>query len=180
MRLLADKLAAKRTMKKFGIPSLPGGDAPLSEDIDESRKEAAEIGYPVLIKAAHGGGGRGMRVVHTEAALPNAIATLRAEAANAFGNDALYMERLLENPRHIEVQILADRHRGVVHLGTRECSVQRRHQKIAEEAPGAASAEKNRQRRLRKMRRRLPQNRLCRARELLNFYTTAKNCISSK
>ncbi len=135
MRLLADKLAAKRTMKKFGIPSLPGGDAPLSEDIDESRKEAAEIGYPVLIKAAHGGGGRGMRVVHTEAALPNAIATLRAEAANAFGNDALYMERLLENPRHIEVQILADRHRGVVHLGTRECSVQRRHQKIAEEAP---------------------------------------------
>jgi acetyl-CoA carboxylase biotin carboxylase subunit len=135
IRLMGDKVSAKNAMKKAGVPTVPGYDSPLPDNPAEIRRIAKSIGYPVILKAAGGGGGRGMRVVHTEAALLNAVATVQAEAQAAFGNPAVYMEKFLENPRHIEIQVLADEYRNVVHLGDRDCSMQRRHQKIIEEAP---------------------------------------------
>lgn len=135
IRLMGDKVSAKKAMVAAGVPCVPGSEGALSDDPKEIVKAARTIGYPVIIKAAGGGGGRGMRVVHTEAALINAVNTTRAEAAAAFNNPEVYMERFLENPRHIEVQILADQHGNVVHLGERDCSMQRRHQKVLEEAP---------------------------------------------
>ena len=135
IRLMGDKVSAKQTMIKAGVPCVPGSDGALPPEPEELVKLARKIGYPVIVKASGGGGGRGMRVVHTEAALKNAVALTRAEAEAAFGNPTLYMEKYLENPRHIEVQVLADEHRNVVYLGERDCSMQRRHQKIMEEAP---------------------------------------------
>jgi acetyl-CoA carboxylase biotin carboxylase subunit len=135
IRLMGDKVSAKNAMKKAGVPTVPGYDAALPDSTDEVLKIARSIGYPVIVKASGGGGGRGMRVVHTEAALPNAVATTRAEAHAAFGNATVYMERFFESPRHIEIQVLADKHRNALWLGDRDCSMQRRHQKIIEEAP---------------------------------------------
>ncbi|MGD9787446.1 MAG: acetyl-CoA carboxylase biotin carboxylase subunit [Sulfuricellaceae bacterium] len=135
IRLMGDKVSAKDAMKQSGVPCVPGSDGALPEDNDEIVRIAREVGYPVIIKAAGGGGGRGMRVVHTEAALLNAVSMTRTEAQTAFGNPMVYMERFLENPRHIEIQVLADQHGNAVHLGERDCSMQRRHQKIIEEAP---------------------------------------------
>jgi acetyl-CoA carboxylase biotin carboxylase subunit len=135
IRLMGDKVSAKAAMQKAGVPVVPGVEGALPEAPQEIVKIARAIGYPVIIKAAGGGGGRGMRVVHTEAALLNAVTTTRAEAKAAFNNPTVYMEKFLENPRHIEVQVLADEHRGAIHLGTRDCSMQRRHQKVVEEAP---------------------------------------------
>ena len=122
-------------MKEAGVPTVPGSDGPLGHDDDANLAMARQIGYPIIIKAAAGGGGRGMRVVHTEAALLNAIQLTRQEAGAAFGNDTLYMEKFLEKPRHVEIQILADSHGHAIHLGERDCSMQRRHQKVVEEAP---------------------------------------------
>jgi len=135
IRMMGDKVTAKQTMIKAGVPCVPGTEGALPEDPAELVKMARKIGYPVIVKASGGGGGRGMRVVHTEAALKNAVALTRAEAQAAFGNPTLYMEKYLENPRHIEVQVLADEHKNVIYLGERDCSMQRRHQKIIEEAP---------------------------------------------
>ena len=135
IRLMGDKVSAKNAMKKAGVPVVPGIDSALPEDAKEIIRIAREIGYPVIVKAAGGGGGRGMRVVHTEAALSNAVQTTRTEAQAAFGNPAVYMEKYLENPRHIEVQVLADKYRHAIFLGDRDCSMQRRHQKVIEEAP---------------------------------------------
>ena len=135
IRMMGDKVSAKQAMIKAGVPVVPGIEGSLPDSPAEIVKAARTIGYPVIIKAAGGGGGRGMRVVHTEAALVNAVNTTRAEAQAAFGNPTVYMEKFLENPRHIEVQVLADEHRNAVSLGTRDCSMQRRHQKIIEEAP---------------------------------------------
>ena len=135
IRLMGDKVSAKQAMIKSGVPCVPGSEGALPEDPKESIRQARAIGYPVIIKAAGGGGGRGMRVVHTEAALLHAVQTTRAEAGAAFGNAEVYMEKFLENPRHIEIQVLADQHRNAVWLGERDCSMQRRHQKIIEEAP---------------------------------------------
>jgi acetyl-CoA carboxylase biotin carboxylase subunit len=133
-------------MGKAGVPCVPGSDGPLPDAPEESLKIARKIGYPVIVKAAGGGGGRGMRVVHTEAALKSAISVTRAEAGAAFGNATVYLEKYLENPRHIEVQVLADGHKNVVHLGERDCSMQRRHQKIMEEAPAPELTSKQRAR----------------------------------
>jgi len=135
IRLMGDKVSAKDAMKKAGVPCVPGSDGALPDDPAEIMKTAKKIGYPVIIKAAGGGGGRGMRVVHTEAALINAVTMTKAEAQSAFGNPMVYMEKFLENPRHIEIQVLADQHGNAVYLGDRDCSMQRRHQKIIEEAP---------------------------------------------
>jgi acetyl-CoA carboxylase, biotin carboxylase subunit len=135
IRLMGDKVSAKEAMRKAGVPCVPGSDGALPDDPAEIIKIAKKVGYPVIIKAAGGGGGRGMRVVHTEAALVNAVAMTKAEAQAAFGNPMVYMEKFLENPRHIEIQILADQHGNAVFLGDRDCSMQRRHQKIIEEAP---------------------------------------------
>ncbi len=135
IRLMGDKVSAKDAMKAAGVPVVPGSEGALPEDPKEIVRMARAVGYPVIIKAAGGGGGRGMRVVHTEAALLNAVNTTRAEAGAAFGNPAVYMEKFLENPRHIEIQVLADSYRNAVYLGERDCSMQRRHQKIIEEAP---------------------------------------------
>jgi len=135
IRLMGDKVSAKDAMKKAGVPCVPGSEGALPDDPVEIIKTAKKIGYPVIIKAAGGGGGRGMRVVHTEAALINAVSMTKAEAQAAFGNPMVYMEKFLENPRHIEIQILADQHGNAVYLGDRDCSMQRRHQKIIEEAP---------------------------------------------
>jgi acetyl-CoA carboxylase biotin carboxylase subunit len=135
IRLMGDKVSAKDAMKQAGVPCVAGSDGALPEDEETILKTAREIGYPVIIKAAGGGGGRGMRVVHTEAALLNAVSLTRSEAQAAFGNPQVYMEKFLENPRHIEIQVLADTHGGAVHLGERDCSMQRRHQKVLEEAP---------------------------------------------
>jgi acetyl-CoA carboxylase biotin carboxylase subunit len=135
IRLMGDKVEAIKAMKAAGVPCVPGSGGPLGDDTDENARFARDIGYPVIIKAAGGGGGRGMRVVHTEAALHNAIATTKAEAKAAFGNDMVYMEKFLENPRHIEIQVLADGQGNAIHLGERDCSMQRRHQKVVEEAP---------------------------------------------
>ncbi|MCX7961388.1 MAG: acetyl-CoA carboxylase biotin carboxylase subunit [Burkholderiales bacterium] len=135
IRLMGDKVSARAAMAKAGIPVVPGSDGPLPDSPAEIVKIARRLGYPVIVKAAGGGGGRGMRVVHTEAALMNAVNLTRREAQAAFANPTVYLEKYLENPRHIEFQVLADEHRNAVHLGERDCSVQRRHQKILEEAP---------------------------------------------
>ncbi|MBX9631345.1 MAG: acetyl-CoA carboxylase biotin carboxylase subunit [Burkholderiales bacterium] len=135
IRLMGDKVSAKLAMQKAGVPVVPGVDGALPDEPQEIIRIGRSIGYPVIIKAAGGGGGRGMRVVHTEAALLNAVNTTRSEARNAFNNATVYMEKFLENPRHIEIQVLADEHKGAVHLGSRDCSMQRRHQKVVEEAP---------------------------------------------
>ena len=135
IRLMGDKVSAKDAMKAAGVPCVPGSDGALPDDPKEIVKIARAIGYPVIIKAAGGGGGRGMRVVHTEAALLNAVTTTRTEAKAAFNNPVVYMEKFLENPRHVEIQVLADQHGNAVYLGERDCSMQRRHQKVIEEAP---------------------------------------------
>ncbi|HRF53044.1 MAG TPA: acetyl-CoA carboxylase biotin carboxylase subunit [Aquimonas sp.] len=135
IRLMGDKVEAIKAMKAAGVPCVPGSGGPLGDDPAENIRIAREIGFPVIIKAAGGGGGRGMRVVHSEAALVNAIATTKAEAKAAFSNDMVYMEKFLENPRHVEIQVLADGQGGAIHLGERDCSMQRRHQKVVEEAP---------------------------------------------
>lgn len=135
IRLMGDKVSAKNAMKKAGVPCVPGSDGALPEDPAEIIKIAKQIGYPVIIKAAGGGGGRGMRVVHTEAALISSVNMTRTEAGAAFGNPMVYMEKFLEQPRHIEIQVLADQHGNAVYLGDRDCSMQRRHQKVLEEAP---------------------------------------------
>ena len=135
IRLMGDKVEAIRAMKAAGVPCVPGSGGPLGEDAEENIRIAREIGYPVIVKAAGGGGGRGMRVVHSEAALVNAIATTQSEARAAFGNAMVYMEKFLENPRHVEIQVLADGQGSAIHLGERDCSMQRRHQRVVEEAP---------------------------------------------
>ena len=145
IRLMGDKVSAKNAMKKAGVPCVPGSDGALTDEPSEILSTAQKIGYPIIIKASGGGGGRGMRVVHTEAALLNSVAMTKNEAQATFGNPVVYMEKFLENPRHIEFQILADQHRNVVHLWDRDCSLQRRHQKIIEEAPapGVPDRQKN-------------------------------------
>jgi acetyl-CoA carboxylase biotin carboxylase subunit len=135
IRLMGDKVSAKDTMKKANVPCVPGSDGALPEDPDEILRIAKDIGFPVIIKASGGGGGRGMRVVHTEAALLSSVEMTKAEAQAAFGNPVVYMEKFLLQPRHIEIQVLADEHGNAVYLGERDCSMQRRHQKIIEEAP---------------------------------------------
>ncbi len=135
IRLMGDKVTAKQTMIKSGVPCVPGSEGALPDDPKEQMRIARSIGYPVIIKAAGGGGGRGMRVVHTEAALLNAVQMTRGEAGAAFGNPAVYMEKFLENPRHIEIQVMADQYKNAIWLGDRDCSMQRRHQKVIEEAP---------------------------------------------
>ena len=135
IRIMGDKVSAKQAMIRAGVPCVPGSEGALPDDAAQIRRIAKSVGYPVIIKAAGGGGGRGMRVVHTEAALINAVSLTKAEAGSAFGNPAVYLEKFLQNPRHIEIQILADQHKNAVYLGERDCSMQRRHQKILEEAP---------------------------------------------
>jgi acetyl-CoA carboxylase biotin carboxylase subunit len=135
IRLMGDKVSAKQAMTKAGVPTVPGSEGALPDDPKECVRIARKIGYPVIIKAAGGGGGRGMRVVHTEAALLNAVNMTRTEAQAAFANATVYLERYLEQPRHIEIQVLADAHKNAVFLGERDCSLQRRHQKVMEEAP---------------------------------------------
>ena len=135
IRIMGDKVSAKQAMIKSGVPCVPGSEGALPEDPKEIIRIGRAVGYPVIIKAAGGGGGRGMRVVHTEAARIHAVQTTRTEAGAAFGNPSVYMEKFLENPRHVEIQILADGQRGAVWLGERDCSMQRRHQKVIEEAP---------------------------------------------
>jgi len=145
IRLMGDKVSAIEAMKKAGVPCVPGSDGPLNDDKERNIRLAKEIGYPIIIKAAGGGGGRGMRVVHTEAALLNSISLTKTEANNFFGNDMVYMEKFLETPRHIEFQILADQHGNAIHLGERDCSTQRKHQKVIEEAPALGISEEVRQ-----------------------------------
>ena len=145
IRTMGDKVSAKQSMLKAGVPCVPGSEGALPEDAKEIVRIARKVGYPVIIKAAGGGGGRGMRVVHTEAALLNAVNMTRGEAQAAFGNATVYMEKFLENPRHIEIQVLADSHKNAIYLGERDCSMQRRHQKIIEEAPAPELTEKQRE-----------------------------------
>jgi acetyl-CoA carboxylase biotin carboxylase subunit len=137
IRLMGDKIEAKRTARRLGIPCVPGSDGGITDD-DEALRVAGTIGYPVLVKAAAGGGGRGMKVARTEADLSEALASARTEAAAAFGDDAVYLEKYLEKPRHIEIQVIGDGRGGAVHLGERDCSLQRRHQKVWEEGPSPA------------------------------------------
>jgi acetyl-CoA carboxylase biotin carboxylase subunit len=146
IRLMGDKVSAIRAMKTAGVPCVPGSDGPLGNDDQTNLRLAREIGYPIIIKAAGGGGGRGMREVHSEAHLLNAIALTKSEAKAAFGNDVVYMEKFLENPRHVEFQVLADEHGNAVHLGERDCSMQRRHQKVVEEAPAPGITQEMRDR----------------------------------
>ena len=141
---MGDKVSAINAMKQAGVPCVPGSGGPLDDNPERTIKLAREIGYPVIVKAAGGGGGRGMRVVHSEATLLNAVSVTRAEAGAAFGNETVYMERFLENPRHVEFQVLADEHGNAIHLGERDCSMQRRHQKVVEEAPAPGITEKQR------------------------------------
>jgi acetyl-CoA carboxylase biotin carboxylase subunit len=142
IRIMGDKVAAKQAMIKAGVPCVPGSEGELPDDPAQIRRIAKTVGYPVIIKAAGGGGGRGMRVVHTEAALINAVAMTKNEAGAAFGNPAVYMEKFLQNPRHVEIQVLADKYKNAVYLGERDCSMQRRHQKVIEEAPAPGIARK--------------------------------------
>ncbi len=144
IRLMGDKVSAIKAMKKAGVPTVPGSDGPLGDNAEENLRMAREIGYPIIIKAAGGGGGRGMRVVHSEASLTNAITVTQTEARAAFGNEVVYMEKYLEQPRHIEVQVIADGQGNAVHLGERDCSMQRRHQKVIEEAPAPGITEEKR------------------------------------
>jgi acetyl-CoA carboxylase biotin carboxylase subunit len=144
IRMMGDKVSAIRIMKEAGVPCVPGSGGPLGDDPAENIRVAREIGYPVIIKASGGGGGRGMRVVHAEGALVSSIAVTKSEALAAFGNDQVYMEKFLEKPRHIEFQVIADHHGNVVCLGERDCSMQRRHQKVIEEAPAPGITAKQR------------------------------------
>jgi len=141
IRIMGDKVSAIAAMKDAGVPCVPGSDGPVSENSEDLFEIAHEIGYPVIIKASGGGGGRGMRVVNSEAALKTAIALTKSEAATAFGNDVVYMEKYLQHPRHIEIQVLADEHGNAIHLGERDCSMQRRNQKVIEEAPAPGITE---------------------------------------
>lgn len=145
IKLMGNKVSAIKAMKKVGIPTIPGSNESLSNNTEKNLQLAKNIGYPIIIKAAEGGGGRGMRVVHSEATLLNAITLTQAESKSAFDSDIVYMEKYLENPRHIEVQILADNYGNVVHLGERDCSMQRRHQKVIEEAPAHGISDEQRQ-----------------------------------
>ncbi|HEX8961208.1 MAG TPA: acetyl-CoA carboxylase biotin carboxylase subunit [Geobacteraceae bacterium] len=138
MRLMGDKISARQAVIKEEVPILPGTKEGVN-DVNEAVKIAKKIGFPVIIKATAGGGGRGMKIVHSPAALPNAFATARAEAQAGFGNPEVYIEKYCENPRHVEIQVLGDKHGNVIHLGERDCSIQRRHQKIIEEAPSSVS-----------------------------------------
>ena len=144
IRIMGDKITAKETMKALGVPCVPGSDGPLPDDVAECAVMARRIGYPVIIKAAAGGGGRGMRVVNTEAHLHNALQLTRQEAAGAFGDPTVYLEKFLENPRHVEFQVIADQHGEAVHFGERDCSTQRRHQKVIEEAPAPGITQEQR------------------------------------
>jgi acetyl-CoA carboxylase, biotin carboxylase subunit len=144
IRTMGDKVAAIKTMIEAGVPCVPGSDGELGDDNDTNMQLAREIGYPIIIKASGGGGGRGMRVVNSEATLINSIALTKQEAASNFGNDAVYMEKYLETPRHIEIQVLSDGQGSAIHLGERDCSMQRRHQKVVEEAPAPGITEKMR------------------------------------
>ena len=144
IRVMGDKIEAKKAMIASGIPCVPGNGEPLGDDNATNLKMAEEIGYPIIIKAAGGGGGRGMRTVHTEGALISSIALTKSEAGSFFGNSTVYMEKFLEDPRHIEIQILSDSHGNAVHLGERDCSMQRRHQKVVEEAPAPGITEEQR------------------------------------
>ena len=146
INMMGDKISAIKSMQNAGVPCVPGSDGNLSDDPKENIRLANKIGYPVIIKAAGGGGGRGMRVVHSDAALTNAISITKTEAGNFFGNSEVYMEKFLETPRHVEIQVLADEHGSAIHLGERDCSMQRRHQKVIEEspAPGISEEERNR------------------------------------
>lgn len=144
IRMMGDKVEAIKAMKAAGIPCVPGSDGPLSTDADEIRATAERIGYPVIIKAAGGGGGRGMRVVRSADEVVDAVRLTKTEARQAFGNDMVYMEKFLETPRHIEIQVLSDKHGNAIHLGERDCSLQRRHQKVMEEAPAPGISEEQR------------------------------------
>jgi acetyl-CoA carboxylase biotin carboxylase subunit len=144
IREMGDKVAAICAMKAAGVPTVPGSDGPLGNNTKENLRMGRKIGYPVIIKAAGGGGGRGMRVVHSEASLISAITVTRAEARSAFNNEMVYMEKFLEAPRHIEFQVMADNHGNAIHLGERDCSMQRRHQKVVEEAPALGITEEQR------------------------------------
>ncbi|HEX7055488.1 MAG TPA: acetyl-CoA carboxylase biotin carboxylase subunit [Burkholderiales bacterium] len=146
IRLMGDKVSAKQAMSKAGVPTVPGSEGALPDDSKEIVRIARKVGYPVIVKAAGGGGGRGMRVVHTEAALLNAVNMTRSEAQAAFANPMVYLEKYLEQPRHIEIQVLADAHKNAIYLGERDCSLQRRHQKILEEAPAPDLPQKLRER----------------------------------
>src|SRR5690606_38607764 len=144
IQLMGDKVMAKKTAAELGLPLVPGSDGPLA-DFEEARAVAAEIGYPVLIKAASGGGGRGMKVVQSEDELESLMSQAKSEAKAAFGDDTVYMEKYLSNPRHIEYQVLGDTHGNAIHLGERDCSLQRRHQKVLEEAPSPALSARQRE-----------------------------------
>jgi acetyl-CoA carboxylase, biotin carboxylase subunit len=146
IRTMGDKVAAIQAMQEAGVPCVPGSDGELNEDSATNLRIAKEIGYPIIIKASGGGGGRGMRVVHTEGALISAIVLTKAEAGAAFGNDTVYMEKYLEHPRHVEIQVLSDGQGNAVHLGERDCSMQRRNQKVVEEAPAPGITEEQRAR----------------------------------
>jgi len=135
IRLMGDKVSAIDAMRKAGVPTVPGSNGPLTDDTDRTLEVAREIGYPVIVKAAAGGGGRGMRVVHNEAALLNSVQVTQSEAAAAFGSGVVYLEKFLQKPRHVEIQVIADGQGNAIHLGDRDCSLQRRHQKVLEEAP---------------------------------------------
>jgi len=143
---MGDKVEAIKAMKSAGVPCVPGSDGPLGEDSDTNTKMANKIGYPIIIKAAGGGGGRGMRVVHSDATLNSSIALTKQEAGTFFGNSMVYMEKYLETPRHVEIQILSDGQGNAVHLGERDCSMQRRNQKVVEEAPAPGITIKQRKR----------------------------------
>ena len=144
IRRMGDKVSAIKAMREAGVPCVPGSDGPLGDDPEENLRIGREVGYPVIIKASGGGGGRGMRVAHAEGALLNAIALTKAEAKATFDNDVVYLEKFLQHPRHIEFQVLADHHGNVIHLGERDCSMQRRHQKVIEEGPAPGITEKQR------------------------------------
>ena len=146
IRLMGDKVSAIRAMQEAGVPCVPGSDGPIGDDAQETLRIAHQIGYPIIIKASGGGGGRGMRVVHSEAALLTTLDLTRSEAQAAFGNATVYMEKYLEHPRHIEIQVLADTHGHAIHLGERDCSMQRRHQKVIEEAPAPGITPEQRRR----------------------------------
>jgi acetyl-CoA carboxylase biotin carboxylase subunit len=144
IRLMGDKVSAIKAMKDAGVPCVPGSDGPLPEDAQECLRIARQVGYPVIIKASAGGGGRGMRVVHTEAHLNTALQLTRQEAQTSFGDATVYLEKFLETPRHIEIQVVADQHGNAIHLGERDCSTQRRHQKVIEEAPAPGITQQQR------------------------------------
>ncbi|MEM0912053.1 MAG: acetyl-CoA carboxylase biotin carboxylase subunit [Pseudomonadota bacterium] len=135
INLMGDKVSAIAAMRSAGVPCVPGSDGPLGDDMEKNKAIAKRIGYPMIVKAAGGGGGKGMRVIRSEEELATAIATTKAEAGAAFNNDVVYMEKYLENPRHVEIQVLSDGQGNAIHLGERDCSMQRRHQKVVEEAP---------------------------------------------